>query len=101
VNRVGVTRLILLILTVWFIASPLRGTLVVFQWTPTRILLAEGILGPDRLSEALRGKVREMILTLAEAELREVLAVLPYERKGSVAGIATANRKDGSVWGWD
>ena len=32
----------------------------------------EGLFGPDRLSEALRGKVREMILTLAEAELSEV-----------------------------
>jgi hypothetical protein len=32
----------------------------------------EGLLGPDRWSEALRGKVREMILTLAEAELRGV-----------------------------
>ena len=29
--------------------------------------------GLDRLSEALRGKVREMILSLAEAELSEIL----------------------------
>ena len=29
----------------------------------------EALLGPDPLSEALRGKIREMILTLAEAEL--------------------------------
>lgn len=34
----------------------------------------EGLLGPDRLSEALRGRVREVILKLAEAELAEVLA---------------------------
>lgn len=48
----------------------------------------EGLLGTDRLSEALRGKVREMILTLAEAELREVLAALPYERKGERRGVS-------------
>jgi hypothetical protein len=36
----------------------------------------EGFFGPNRLSEALRGKVREVILTLAEAELSEVLAAL-------------------------
>lgn len=40
-----------------------------------------------------------MILTLAEAELREVLAVLPYERKGERRGIVTASGKDGSVRG--
>ena len=34
----------------------------------------EDLFGRDRLSEALRGKVREMIMTLAEAELAEVLA---------------------------
>src|SRR6185312_11656256 len=37
--------------------------------------------GPDRLSEALRGKVREMIMTLAEAELAGVLAAGIYERR--------------------
>ena len=35
----------------------------------------EALLGPDRLSEALRGKIREVILTLAEAELAEVFAL--------------------------
>ena len=39
---------------------------------------SEGLFGPDRLSEALRRKVREVILALAGAELSEVLAVLPY-----------------------
>jgi Transposase, Mutator family len=53
----------------------------------------EGLLGPDRLSEALRGKVREMILTLAEAELREVLAVLPYEGKGKRRGYRNGKRE--------
>lgn len=42
----------------------------------------EGLLGPDPLTEALRGKIREMILALAEAELKEVLAAQPYERTG-------------------
>ena len=37
-----------------------------------RLGAMEGLFGPDRLSEALRGKVREMIMTLAEAELAEV-----------------------------
>ena len=53
----------------------------------------EGLFGPDRLSEALRGKVREMILTLAEAELSEVLAVLPYERKGERRGYRNGKRE--------
>src|SRR4029450_3869878 len=39
-----------------------------------RLGAMEGLFGRDRLSEALRGKVREMIMTLAEAELAEVLA---------------------------
>jgi hypothetical protein len=46
----------------------------------------EALLGPDPLSEALRGKIREVILTLAEAELREVLAASPYERNGARKG---------------
>lgn len=53
----------------------------------------EGLLGPDRLSEALRGKVREMILTLAEAELAEVLAALPYERNGERRGYRNGKRE--------
>ena len=53
----------------------------------------EGLFGPDRLSEALRGKVREVILTLAEAELSEVLAVLPYERKGERRGYRNGKRE--------
>lgn len=53
----------------------------------------EGLLGPDRLSEALRGKVREMILTLAEAELREVLAAFPYERSGERRGYRNGKRE--------
>lgn len=40
----------------------------------------EALLGPDPLTEALRGKIREMILALTDAELKEVLAARPYER---------------------
>ena len=40
----------------------------------------EVMLGPDPLTEALRGKIREMILALTEAELKEVLGARPYER---------------------
>jgi putative transposase len=46
-----------------------------------RLVAMEGLFGPDRLSEALRGKVREMIMTLAEAELAGVLAAGSYERR--------------------
>ena len=53
----------------------------------------EGLFGPDRLSEALREKVREVILTLAEAELSEVLAALPYERKGERRGYRNGKRE--------
>jgi len=53
----------------------------------------EGLLGPDRLTEALRGKIREMILSLAEAELSEVLAALPYERKGERRGYRNGKRE--------
>ena len=42
--------------------------------------LTEGLFGPDRLTEPLREKGREMILTLAEAESAEALAVGSYER---------------------
>ena len=53
----------------------------------------EALLGPDPLSEALRGKIREMILTLVEAELREVLAALPYERNGARRGYRHGKRE--------
>jgi transposase-like protein len=53
----------------------------------------EGFFGRDQLTEALRGKVREMILTLAEAELSEVLAVLPYERRGERRGYRNGKRE--------
>lgn len=52
----------------------------------------EALLGPDPLSEALRGRIREMILTLAEAELREVLAAMPYERNGARRGYRNGKR---------
>src|SRR5215831_5708397 len=53
----------------------------------------EGLLGPDRLSEALRGRVREVILKLAEAELAEVLAAQPYERNGERRGYRHGKRE--------
>jgi putative transposase len=53
----------------------------------------EGLLGPDALSEALRGKIREVIWTLAEAELSEVLAALPYERNGARCGYRNGKRE--------
>jgi hypothetical protein len=40
----------------------------------------EALLGPDPLAEALREKVRTMMLTLAEAERAEVLAAIRFER---------------------
>lgn len=46
----------------------------------------EALLGPDPLTEALRGRIREMILKLTEAELREVLAAQPYERTAERQG---------------
>jgi transposase-like protein len=53
----------------------------------------EGLFGPDRLTEALQVKVREMIVTLAEAELSEVLAALPYERSGERRGYRNGKRQ--------
>jgi transposase-like protein len=55
----------------------------------------EGLLGPDRLTEALRGKIREVILTLVEAELSEVLAALRYERNGERRGYRNGKRERG------
>lgn len=46
----------------------------------------EALIGPDPLTEALRGKIREMILALTEAELKEVLAARPYERNAERQG---------------
>jgi transposase-like protein len=53
----------------------------------------EGLFGPDRLSEALRGKVREMIMTLAEAELAGVLAAGSYERREGRRGYRNGKRQ--------
>jgi transposase-like protein len=49
-------------------------------------------LGRDRLAEALRGKVREMILALAEAELAEVLGAGSYERRVGRRGYRNGKR---------
>jgi transposase-like protein len=51
------------------------------------------LLGRDRLTEALRGKVREMIMTLAEAELAEVLAARSYERSVARRGYRNGKRQ--------
>ena len=53
----------------------------------------EDLFGPDRLSEVLRSRVREMILTLAEAELGEVLAAQPYERRSDRRGYRNGKRE--------
>lgn len=53
----------------------------------------EGLLGPDRLTEALREKIREMIMTLAEGELSEVLAAQRYQRSKSRRGYRNGNRQ--------
>jgi transposase-like protein len=53
----------------------------------------EELFGRDRLTEALRGKVREMIMTLAEAELAEVLAARSYERSQARRGYRNGKRQ--------
>jgi transposase-like protein len=53
----------------------------------------EGLFGPDRLSEALRGRIREVILKLAEAELAEVLAAGPYQRNSERRGYRNGSRE--------
>ena len=53
----------------------------------------EEIFGRDRLTEALRGKVREMIMTLAEAEVAEVLAAGSYERSEGRLGYRNGKRR--------
>jgi putative transposase len=58
-----------------------------------RLVAMEELFGPDRLAEALRGKVREMIMTLAEAELVEVLAAKSYERSEDRRGYRNGKRK--------
>ncbi len=55
----------------------------------------EELLGRDRLAEALRGKVREVILALAEAELAEVLRAGSYERREGRRGYRNGKRLRG------
>lgn len=57
-----------------------------------RLGAMEELFGRDRLAEALRGKVREMIMTLAEAELTEVLAAGSYERSEARRGYRNGKR---------
>ena len=58
-----------------------------------RLGAREELFGRDRLTEALRGKVREMIMALAEAELAEVLAAGSYERSESRRGYRNGKRQ--------
>ena len=58
-----------------------------------RLGAMEELFGRDRLTEALRGKVREMIMTLAEAELAEVLAARSYERSEARRGYRNGKRQ--------
>lgn len=53
----------------------------------------EELFGRDRLTEALRDKVREMIMTLAEAELAEVLVARSYERSEDRRGYRNGKRQ--------
>jgi putative transposase len=53
----------------------------------------EDLFGRDLLSEVLRRKVREMIFTLAEAELGEVLAARPYQRNSDRRGYRNGKRE--------
>ena len=57
-----------------------------------RLGAMEELLGRDRLSEALRGKVREMIMALAEAELAAVLGAGSYERSAGRRGYRNGKR---------
>jgi hypothetical protein len=57
----------------------------------------DALLGPDRLSEALRGRVREVILKLAEAELTEVWQRGATSATVSDGDIITASRRDGAA----
>ena len=52
----------------------------------------EELMGSDFLTNALRKKVREMILTLVDAELTEVLAALPYEHTGNRNGYRNGSK---------
>lgn len=58
-----------------------------------RLGAMEELFGRDRLAEALRGKVREMIMTLAEGELAEVLAAGSYERNRARRGYRNGRRQ--------
>lgn len=58
-----------------------------------RLGAMEELFGRDRLAEALRRKVREMIMTLAEAELAEVLAAGSYERNRARRGYRNGKRQ--------
>ena len=58
-----------------------------------RLVALEEIFGSDRLAEALRGKVREMIMVLAEAELAEVLSARSYERSSARRGYRNGKRE--------
>ena len=60
----------------------------------------EELFGTDRLAEALRGKVREMIMTLAEAELAEVLAARSYERSAERRGYRNGKRERNYLAAW-
>ena len=53
----------------------------------------EDLFGPDRLSEALRSRIGEVILRLAEAELTEVLAAPRYQRRSERCGYRNASRE--------
>ncbi len=57
-----------------------------------RLGAMDEFFGPDRLAEGLRGRIREMIMTLAEAELAEVLGARNYERNEERRGYRNGKR---------
>lgn len=58
----------------------------------TSLQKEEELFGPDPLTEALRGKIREMIMTLVEAEISEVLIAASYERTAERKGYRNGSK---------
>jgi putative transposase len=57
------------------------------------VSVREGFFGPDRLTEALRGRIREVIWELAKAELTEVLAAERHQRNDNRRGYRNGKRE--------
>jgi putative transposase len=57
------------------------------------VSVREDFFGPDRLTEALRGRIREVIWELAKAELTEVLAAERHQRNDNRRGYRNGKRE--------